>query len=283
MTSNANTPFSRRGDGLSLHPGTGIVPILKEIGEGRLSVIGTGFYVTRYGLVITAKHVLEDLRGDEGTSLVQSFVCHLAGESSIHLRKIRMAHLLVNADIGIAQAENYLESYPQDPLQNLRATLSTQFPKEGERLITYAYPENEILDFNRKDGIPEIKGDYFHGGFLRYVEKPEHPFLRFPYFETSVEIRSGASGGPVFNSCGQVIGVNCRGWDFRGGEHEGNSLSYIVPISNVLDIDVDMFLLPKISWEFMRIPQYRKGRLLSGHELAKYGHLLFEPPLSNSR
>lgn len=280
MSSKTNIPFSRRGDGLSLHPGTGIVPILKEIGEKRLAVIGTGFYVTRYGLLITAKHVLEELMADDGVSLVQSFVCHLAQENDVHFRRIRRAHLLINADIGIAQADNYLESFPNNPLQNLRATLSTQFPVEGAPLTTYAYPENEILDFNRKDRAPEIKGDYFQGGFLRFVENPEHPFLRFPYFETTVEIRSGASGGPIFNSQGRVIGVNCRGWDFRGGEHEGNSLSYIVPISNILNIDVDLFMLPKISWEAMQIPESRNGQVLTGHELAKYGHLLFDPSLS---
>jgi hypothetical protein len=279
MSSKTNSPTSQRGDGLPLHPGTGVVPILKEVGERRLVVIGTGFYVTRYGLLITAKHVLEDLMADDGTSLVQSFVCHLVGDGDIHFRRIRMAHLLIDADIGIAQADNFLESAPFNPLQNLRATLSTQFPVEGEALTTYAYPENEILDFNRKDKIPEIRGDYFQGGFLRFVENPEHPFLRFPYFETTVEIRSGASGGPVFNSQGQVIGVNCRGWDFRGGEHEANPLSYIVPISNILNINVDLFMLPKVSWEAMQIPEARKGKVLSGFELAKYGHMLFMPPL----
>lgn len=279
MSPKINIPISRRGDGQPLHPGTGIVPIMKEVGEKRLAVIGTGFYVTRYGLLVTAKHVLEDLMADDSVSLVQYFVCHLAQEKNIHLRKIRRAHLLINADIGIAQADNYLESFPNDPLMNLRATLSTEFPVEGSPLTTYAYPENKILDFNRKDSTPEIKGDYFQGGFLRYVESPEHPFLRFPYFETTVEIRSGASGGPIFNSEGRVIGVNCRGWDFRGGEHEGKPLSYIVPISNVLNLGVDLFMLPAISWEAKQIPEAEKGKSLNGYELAKYGHLLFDPPL----
>jgi hypothetical protein len=252
---------------------------MKEVGHKRLSIIGTGFYITRYGLLVTAKHVLEDLMAEDDASLVSSYVCHLAPENAIHLRPIRKAHLLRKADIGIAQADNFLDSFPANPLQNLRATLSTQLPSVGSPLTTYAYPENEVLDFGLENQVPVIAGDYFLGGFLRFVKEPEHPFLRFPYFETTVEIRSGASGGPVFDAKGRVIGVNCRGWDFRGGEHEGNPLSYIVPIGNMLDIDVDPFMIPAVSWEAEQIPDSRSGCTLNGRELAEYGHVLFEPPL----
>src|SRR6266567_4241003 len=34
------------------------------------------------------------------------------------------------------------------PLMNLRAELSTELPMPGAPLVTYAYPENAILDFN---------------------------------------------------------------------------------------------------------------------------------------
>ena len=63
------------------------------------------------------------------------------------------------------------------PLMNLRAELSTELPMPGAPLVTYAYPENAILDFNMGGEIPEIRGDYFEGGFLRFVSVPEHPFL----------------------------------------------------------------------------------------------------------
>jgi hypothetical protein len=272
-------PEARRGDGQPLHPGDGVVPIMKKVGHKRLSIIGTGFYVTRYGLLVSAKHVLQDLAAEDGT-LLQSCVCHLGPQDEIYLRPIRRAYLLQAVDIGIAQADNFMSTNPSNPLQNLRAILSTELPPAGSQLITYAYPENEVLDFTHDGQIPLIAGDYFHGGFLRFVQQSEHPYLRFPYFETSIQLRPGASGGPVFDTHGRVIGVNSRGWDFQGAEHEDNPLSYIVPIGRILELDVDPFMVPPFSWEAQQIPEARRGQLLSSRELVQYGHIVFDPPLA---
>jgi len=86
-------------------------------------------------------------------------------------------------------------------------------PQPGEKLVTFAYPENGVLDFTTVPKIVTIRADYYDGKFLRYVTESEHPFVRYLHFETSIRVRSGASGGPVFNSRGKVVGVNCRGWD----------------------------------------------------------------------
>lgn len=147
--------------------------------------------------------------------------------------------------------------------------------------MTYAYPENSILDFNEVDPVPEIRGDFFIGGFLRFVSSPEHPYLQFPYFESTVEVRSGASGGPVFNSLGRIIAVNCRGWDFRGAEHEADNLSYLVPISHLFDLEIDPFMIPPVSWEAAQLPAAKAGKSLTIRELVLYGHILVEPQLRN--
>jgi len=49
--------------------------------------------------------------------------------------------------------------------------------------------------------------------FCFSVVNYEIPSIKFPHYETTIKIKSGASGGPVFHN-GKVIGVNCRGWDF---------------------------------------------------------------------
>jgi hypothetical protein len=261
---------------MPIEPGDGVVPILKEVATKRLKVVGTGFYITRYGLVATAKHVLEDLRAPDAPILLTGFVPHLGPNNTVYLRPIRRAHLLNAADVGVAQVDNFMERYPTAALMNLRPRLSAEFPLAGEPLVTYAYPENEVLDFTREGQIPEIHGDYFQGGFLRYVSDPEHPALKFPYFESTVEVRSGASGGPVFDSHGRIVGITCRGWDFRGGEHEGKHLSYLVPVSQLLDLEIDPFMVPPGSWEAQQIPSGRAGQPLTIRDLARYQHVLLE-------
>lgn len=272
----AEKHVTTKGSGERIDPGDGIVPILKEHYRGKLSVIGTGFYITRYGLLMTAHHVLEDLLNDKGQIANQGFVVHLAGETGIHMRRLLVLHCCKMSDLAVAQADNYRERVPQNPLMNLRAKLTTELPTIGEQLVTYAYPENEVIDFRNEKQIPTIRGDYYAGEFSRYVDPPENPLMPCPYLETTIEIKSGASGGPVFDTKGRVVGVNCRGWDFGGAEHDGNNLSYIIPIRHALPITVSHLQLPDPSWEHRQMPTDSKNGALSFAQLAKIGHILLE-------
>jgi len=104
--------------------------------------------------------------------------------------------------------------------------------------------------------------------------------MRFPYFEATIEVPGGTSGGPVFDQKGRVVGLNCRGWDFRGAEHEDAPLSYMVPIEHLLELPVDPFLVPPSSWEADQIPAEKKGqRQLTVRELGLFGHVVFDPPV----
>ena len=156
-------PRALRGGGQPIEPGDGVVPILQEVGSKRLKVVGTGFYITRYGLVATAKHVVEEMRMPEELQLLPGFILHLAPDNTIFLRPIRRAHLLRAADVAVIQADNFMDRHSV-PLMNLRPRLSVDLPAAGEPLVTYANPENAILDFNVPDHVPEVRGDYFQGG-----------------------------------------------------------------------------------------------------------------------
>ncbi|WP_447968468.1 hypothetical protein [Nitrospira sp. M1] len=48
-------------DGFEVEPQTVIFPILKELEEGKNQMIGTGFFITKIGHFVTAKHVIEDI------------------------------------------------------------------------------------------------------------------------------------------------------------------------------------------------------------------------------
>jgi hypothetical protein len=275
-TEGSTSPRAVRGDGQSLDPRDGVIPVIKELEPGILQIVGTACWITRYGLFLTAQHVLATLVDEEGAGLEVGFVAQLAPEGKIYLRRILRATLLRSADLAVGQADNYLATVPDDPLSNMRAKLTTTIPPTQSDLTTYAYPENTELDFRDKDTMPIVVSDYSAGLLLRHVTKSENPWIPYPHFETSIEVKSGASGGPVFDHRGRVIGVNCRGWDFRGAEHEGNHLSSIVPIEHLWSLEVPLLQLPPQSWEHDQIPQARRGAALSMRELADYGHLLVD-------
>ncbi|MDQ3652661.1 MAG: serine protease [Acidobacteriota bacterium] len=255
---------------------------MKEIEKGKLSIIGTGFYISRYGLFLTAKHVLEELVDYQRRTILRSFICHLEDDDEdvgkVYLRTIRYISLMNEVDLAVAQANNYNEEFPQSPLANLRATLTTEVPQIGSSLVTFAYPENKILDFTQSETTPEIKADFYEGLFLKHVTNSEHPFIPYPHYETSIQIKHGASGGPVFAN-GRVIGVNCRGWDFGEAEDDKNSLSYIIPVRELLSAQIDLVQLPEISWEYNQIPDSQRNKALTVAELVRFGHIEFEPPI----
>lgn len=270
-----NKPSAYNGKENKINPMTGTVPIIKELQKGYLQTIGTGFYITRYGLVMTAKHVIEGLASKETKNLENSFICHIPDDKTIILRRILSVSYLSDVDIGVIQADNYLTKYPKDPLMNMRASISTKIPKAGDNLITYAYPENKVMDFTDTKNINRITGDYFEGKFIKYTENSENPSIPFSHYETTIRLRPGASGGPVFHNR-KVIGINCRGWDFGENTPADQNLSYIVPIWAAFPLKIKLIQLPSISWEASQLNEYEKENEITLENLIKMGHIKIE-------
>lgn len=269
-TVNARTHSALDGSGRSIDPSACVVPILKVTEPGRLLLVGTGCYVTRYGLVLTAGHVLAELTVRD--ALGKAYVMHRAGESTIHLRRIRWASWVNEMDIGLAQADNFLETVPEQPLMNKRARLSSRVPQVGELLVTYAYPENAPLDFRDRSAEPLVRADYYDGTVTRHLDAGQRPRLPYFHIETSVNVRSGASGGPVFDSRGYIIGIASSGWDF-GEAADVEPLSSVTLVRDLTSLTVPLQLLPQDSWEARQLPAGESRRSWSVRQLAQYGHL----------
>lgn len=135
---------------------------------------GTGFFITADGLLVTNAHVLKG--GD-------SFdIYHSKRRERIPVKVLE--YDMVN-DIAVLKAD-----YKADPLP-----LSGRFgAAKGEEVFTLGYPEPKVqgpeqkATFGRINALSGLQGDRR----MTQVDLPVHP---------------GNSGGPLFNSRGEVIGV----------------------------------------------------------------------------
>ena len=91
------------GTGRPVDPRDGVVPILREIDKGMLKVVGTGFYISRYGLFLSANHVIATLIGGTEKNLGVGYICYRAKNNTVHLRRILGAGLLQPADLAVGQ------------------------------------------------------------------------------------------------------------------------------------------------------------------------------------
>ena len=148
--------------------------------EGQLSgsvYAGTGFMFSGKGYVITNWHVIRGMNSIK--------IKFLNGE------KINASVLLKDAENDIAFLK--LEKTPQLPPSNIRIGDSSKI-RMGDEVFTIGYPAYQILGENPK---------YTRGEVNALSGINDDPRV----FQVSVQIQPGNSGGPLFNSSGEVIGI----------------------------------------------------------------------------
>lgn len=259
-------------DGDEVSPRAVVVPICQRMGYRRYRIVGTGFYVTRYGLLATAAHVLTAMVNTRTGLIEDAFVLQEHGESSILFRPLVSASISNVVDVGLVQLETQTAKGIVPP--NPRTELSWSCPADGEALVTYAYPQNYELSHEEGAPHPTILCDYIEGSFLEEISADQRPFIRYPHYETSLCVPDGASGALVFDPTGRVIGICCRAWDFGEGEQSATPLSSVVPTTYLRTIGETAASPPEHSWEFAQLPEALKGSRLSFDSLVHYGHVL---------
>ena len=138
---------------------------------------GTGFMFSGKDYVITNWHVIRGMNSIK--------IKFLNGE------KINASVLLKDAENDIAFLK--LEKTPQLPPSNIRIGDSSKI-RMGDEVFTIGYPAYQILGENPK---------YTRGEVNALSGINDDPRV----FQVSVQIQPGNSGGPLFNSSGEVIGM----------------------------------------------------------------------------
>lgn len=269
-------------DGRPVDSQVGVTPIFVQREPALLSIVGTGFYIARYGLLLTAKHVVDEIAKYDAEGRA-AFAWLWKDDGTLSFRPVLTCSYDNRApqdavDIAICQAVDSAKIGAIRVTQpNERIALVTNLPSPGTQIATYAYPDNHQVDFSTQDKIGRIFADAFEGKLLQ-VLGPQ--FLRYMHIETSIEIRGGASGGPVFGPNGHAFAVNCRGWDL-GADETAEPLSSVVPVSLSLDLQFPYPHIPPDSAEERAVPANRRGGQVTLRDLAAWGHISLDPALPN--
>lgn len=113
-------------------------------------------------------------------------------------------------------------------------------PKIGDEIKTFAYPKSKMFPENDNVDIGEFSADWFTGKVVEYFPNGrDSTFLPSECFQTNVSIYGGASGGPMINKNGVVIGINSTGYEQEEDSTE-EPISFITPIKEAFNIKVQI-------------------------------------------
>lgn len=221
-------------------------PVFRRDEEGRLFGVGTAFHVDCWGTLLTAEHVVDFLsaqllsgRSNAGggrASHNESAVVFLGlggvifGEVSIPTWALQqvagiafnaaqvcdpMAELqgrsATRAYGDIASLQVHLDARAEF-VSCLPVRLNNWRPSVGEPVFAVGYPELDCSEIETGE-MRALISEGMYGAYARVTQvlpQGRSAFDTTPGFEVQGDWRGGMSGGPVFNSSGEVVGVVSR-------------------------------------------------------------------------
>lgn len=218
-----------------------ILPTLLRFPDGSMQGVGTAFHVDGWGTYITADHVVDVVRSHLGPDRVLPGTLHDADPNMPHIVLMTgvgvvFGTVTLEPDVFIAATKvtSIFEEY-QDPLSFSNASrgrvavdiasLSTQstsrasssislratrwIPELGEVVLAFGYPTLKGTERDRYVRTASISEELYgaYGRVLRIFPEGRGEHNRGPGFEVEADWPSGMSGGPVFNSAGEAVGL----------------------------------------------------------------------------
>ena len=228
-----------------------VVPIFKRDLKGNIFGMGTAFHIDGWGTFLTADHVIEFARETpQKISNWKELSPTSTGEHPILLLGMGLVYGSVSIpDEAFSLVEHITQVMREkdDPLALLRGQRESEnamdlavmnavfkprteiphsvlvkasgwFPSIGEMVLAIGFPE---LNCEKLSNIEQIKilteGMYGAYGRIRKIHSQGTSTLNStPVFEVEGHWPSGMSGGPVFNSAGEVVGLVSRALDPGG-------------------------------------------------------------------
>lgn len=240
------------------NPMEAIVPICKQSEQG-WRLIGTGFYISTNGILASAKHVLTSVFS-QGKQTGNIVCFHFEAEGRYLIRPLTWGYTHNSADVGLALGADATHNKSGSLLQNKILRLSKKPLNVGDSIFTYAYPATLV-----EPGPPQkitFSPRFYEGTVEEVLSNGRDKMMPGPCYRSSLVVHGGASGGPVFNDEGLVVGINCTAIDFGSGAPEVSYLSWIHPVLEMT--------LPKV-----RLSDTEESHEISVARLAELGHVVF--------
>jgi hypothetical protein len=240
-------------DGVALDPRTFIIPLcLADASGQQLRPLGTCFpFFAKQNIFLTARHVfdvpeIESRNNPEGTFVLHKYGMLLGlhyhpknGGFARIVRPVQRLWLHPSADLAMGAFATVTFTDTKERLVDKIPMRSFAAPSMDELVCTYAYP-NLPKSAGGPSGVAAAMWDA-RAPQIGYVDNL-HPngrdriMMPFPCFEASLAVRSGMSGGPVFNSSGHLCGVNSTSFDLSDGA--GDPLSYVSMLAPLLSLQL---------------------------------------------
>jgi len=230
--------------------------------KDRWKVVGTAFYIGAPGLLVTAKHCVEEYSEENGDMGLCIFHWCTEKEGHFYIRPITRGWKSPVADISVLVAAPMHNKLGEAlPVQSL--SISIERPPPGTLVATFAYPDTKVgmvgstTEIRLAPKLTEgVLQDYYPAGRDRSM-------INWPVYQTDMEIGAGCSGGPVFSERGTVFAVNTSSVDLVQGSFP---VSFITPIDYILDAEI-----AEVSVDG------EPSRSYTVRELARGGHITFSP------
>jgi S1-C subfamily serine protease len=177
-----------------------------------ITVTGSGFFITTKGLLATNAHVVN------GAKIIEIKVPNDFGSTTYNAKLILID---TKNDVAIIQIDD--ASFKE--LKPLPYGISTT-ADIGEKSFTIGYPLNDIMGTNYKvaDGIISAKT-----GIADDVR----------YYQITIPIQPGNSGGPLFNSQGNIIGITSAKLNSKAVGVQVENVNYAIKaayLSNLINM-----------------------------------------------
>ena len=183
---------------------------IRRTTPGQPTSLGSGFLVSKDGLIATNRHVVQADDGPNAASVLYVGVPSAADPDVLDYFKGQIAYCPPAQDtldfalVKIAARPGY-QAFRPLPLASTKPDLGAPVADFG---FPFATVDNPILSFN-KGSISAVR--------VAIEDRP--------YYQTDAAVNPGNSGGPLVNTDGQVVGIVSRGID------NANNMNYALYLS----------------------------------------------------